>query len=557
MFAEKKIEVGEARAGSEASGMSSRYEHLDKAALVRLLERRDAERQLGLVWERDELEADAALNDDFVALDLDLALSHGAAPYDNLIIEGDNFDALRALRMSHKGAIDCIYIDPPYNTGNKDFVYNDRFVDKNHRFRHSLWLEFMYRRLVLARELLADDGVIFVSIDDNELFRLGMLMDRVFGQPNHVASCIWQKRYSRENREAIGDAHEYLLVYAQNPELFKRARNTLPLQDKQRRLFKNPDNDPRGPWQSVSLLAQGFRPNQMYEIVAPSGKRHSPPDGNCWKVTEPSLRNELADGRIWFGKNGKGVPRRKMFLSEAKGLVPWTWWPHEEVGHTDEARKEIQEIFGTQTIFDTPKPVRLIERVLRVATRKGSMVLDFFSGSGTTAHAVAKLNAEDGGQRKFILVSSTEATVDEPDKNLCRDVCAERVRRIQAGYKNRKGEPVAGLGGGFAYLRARRVARHRLGLKIAHAEIWHALQLVHRLPLSPWPDEGGFAASGQVAYLADFAEAHIAFLRAWLDTRVAPAQTTLYSWAPERLRSLAPEAALVPIPQFLAERFGA
>jgi adenine-specific DNA-methyltransferase len=282
----------------------SKYDDLDRDALIRLLQRRDAQRQLGLVWERDEsaggeLETDAALNNDFVALDLDLDLSHGDAPWRNLIIEGDNFDALRALRMSHRGAIRCIYIDPPYNTGNRDFVYNDRFVDKTHRFRHSLWLEFIYRRLQLAKELLADDGVIFVSIDDNELFRLGMLMDRVFGDGGHVATCIWQKRYSRENREAIGDAHEYLVVYARDPGSFKAIRNTLPLEEKQKKLFKNPDNDPRGPWQSVSLLAQGFRPNQMYEIVAPNGTRHLPPDGNCWKVVRETLEVELADNRVW------------------------------------------------------------------------------------------------------------------------------------------------------------------------------------------------------------------------------------------------------------------
>ena len=191
------------------------YEDLDRDALIRLLRRRDAERQLGLVWERDEIEADAAINSDYVALQLDTALSHGNAPWDNLIIEGDNFDALRALRMSHKGAIRCIYIDPPYNTGNRDFVYNDRFVDKTHRFRHSLWLEFMYRRLLLAKDLLADDGVIFVSIDDNELFRLGMLMERVFGPDNFVAQFIWRKVDSpNDNKVAITPDHEYVICYA-------------------------------------------------------------------------------------------------------------------------------------------------------------------------------------------------------------------------------------------------------------------------------------------------------------------------------------------------------
>ena len=188
----------------------AKYDALDRDALIRLLERRDAERQLGLVWERDEIDADNALNDDYVALQLDASLSHGDAPWDNLIIEGDNFDALRALRMSHKGAIRCIYIDPPYNTGNRDFVYNDRFVDKTHRFRHSLWLEFMYRRLQLAKDLLADDGVIFVSIDDNELFRLGMLMDRVFGEENKLGVVVW-KNVTDNNPSRVVTEHEYLL----------------------------------------------------------------------------------------------------------------------------------------------------------------------------------------------------------------------------------------------------------------------------------------------------------------------------------------------------------
>lgn len=250
-----------------------------------------------------------------------------------------------------------------------------------------------------------------------------------------------------------------------------------------------------------------------------------------------------------------------MFLSEAAGLVPWTWWPHAEVGHTDEAKKEIQSIFGTQTAFDTPKPVRLIERVLRIAMQPNDTVLDFFAGSGTTAHAVAKLNAEDGGDRRFILVSSTEATEDQPDKNLCRDVCAQRVRRVLGGYSNAKGEDVAGLGGGFAYLRARRISRHRLSRKLDHAEVWSALQLLHGCALSAWPGHG-FASDittesggAPLAYLADFHAAHVARLGDWL-TDVGTARAIVYSWAPDRLRALAPRADLRPIPQHLRERFG-
>lgn len=240
-------------------------------------------------------------------------------------------------------------------------------------------------------------------------------------------------------------------------------------------------------------------------------------------------------------------------MQDVDGIVPWTWWPHEEVGHTDEARKEIQSIFGTQTAFDTPKPVRLIERVLQIALKPNDTVLDFFAGSGTTAQAVTKLNAEDGGDRRFILVSSTEATDEQPDKNLCRDVCAERVRRVMAGYTNTKGGAVDGLGGSFAYLRAQRIPGHRLSLKLQHAQVWHALLLMHGRPLTPWPN-AGFAADGALAYLADFREAHVARLRDWLAK--GPAKPTVYCWAPDRVRALAPDADWQAIPQALRARLG-
>lgn len=537
---------------------TDRYADYTREQLIRLLQRRDAERQLGLVWERDEIEADRALNDDFVALELDEDLSYGDAPWDNLIIEGDNYDALRYLRMTHAGRIRCIYIDPPYNTGNRDFVYNDRFVDKTHRFRHSLWLEFMYRRLTLARDLLAEDGVIFVSIDDNEVFRLGMLMDRVFGEDKHVATCIWQKRYSRENRGAIGDAHEYLLVYARDPEIFKTQRNLVPLAPGQAKVYKNFNNDPKGRWRAIPMTAQGFRPNQMYKIIGPDGTVHSPPEGRCWSTIESEFFKLQKAKRIYFGKNGKAQPSIIRYLSEVDGVVPWTWWPHDEVGHTDEARKEIQSILGTQTAFDTPKPVRLIERVLQIAMKPGDVALDFFAGSGTLAQAVAKLNAEDGGQRRFILVSNTEATDDQPDKNLCRDVCAERVRRVMGGYANAKGDAVEGLGGSFAYLRAQRVPRHRLSRRLGHAEIWNALQLIHDLPLQPARGLGlrtRESAALALAYLPGWNEAAVAALDAWC-RQCAQMRVVVYSWTPERLQGLPNGIDLRPIPASLRLRFG-
>ncbi|AKO03069.1 site-specific DNA-methyltransferase [Xanthomonas oryzae pv. oryzicola] len=542
--------------------MTNKYDHLDRQTLIGLLQRRDAERQLGLVWERDEIEADKALNDDFVALSLDTGLSHGEAPWDNLIIEGDNYDALRALRMTHKGAIRCIYIDPPYNTGNKDFVYNDRFVDKTHRFRHSLWLEFMYRRLQLAKELLADDGVIFVSIDDNEVFRLGMLMDRVFGENNFIANVIWQKVFSpKGTAKHFSDDHEYVIIYGR--EKAKWEPNLLARTDAQNRAYKNPDDDPRGLWTSGDLSARNYYSKGIYSIVGPTGRVIAgPPAGMYWRFSEERFRELDADNRIWWGKSGDNMPRLKRFLSDVqKGTVPQTLWTYGEVGHTQDAKKQLLEVLSfdsSNEVFSTPKPIQLMERILRIASKPGDTVLDFFAGSGTFAQAVAKLNAEDGGNRKFILVSSTEATEDAPDKNLCRDVCAERVRRVLGGYTNTKGQPVEGLGGGFAYLRTRRIPKHRLALKLDHAEVWQALQLLHGQPLSQWPG-GGFASDGELAYLADFQAAHVEQLREWLRTRIA-AVAAVYTWSTERLNGLLGETAadlsLLPLPHHLRERFG-
>ncbi|AAF84770.1 methyltransferase [Xylella fastidiosa] len=533
--------------------MPSQYDYLDRDALIRLLQRRDAERQLGLVWERDEIEADAAVNDDYVALSLDTELSHGAAPWPNLIIEGDNFDALRALRMTHRGAIRCIYIDPPYNTGNRDFVYNDCFIDKTHRYRHSLWLEFMYRRLQLAKELLADDGVIFVSIDDNELFRLGMLMDRVFGEQNFVANFIWNHRKSSQNDTDVSLAHNYTLCYARTRDRF--SLNPLPVDaDK----FNNTDGDQRGPWVADPFDAPNIRKNLTYPIKNPkTGKEFLPPQGRHWRFTEDRYLEALKEGRIVFGKHGTGKPQYKRFLFEAagKGKNIFTIW--NDVGTATEATKELMAIFDGEKMFNTPKPVSLIERILSVATDKEAWVLDFFAGSGTTAHAVAKLNAEDGGHRRFILISNTEATQAQPDKNLCRDVCAERLRRVLGGYTNTKGQAVAGLGGGFAYLRAHRIPRHRLTMKLDHAEVWHALQLLHGKPLTPWP-ACGFTVDGEsgdvLAYLADFRVSSITRLDAWLAGATVGAM--LYSWAPERLTERIGGLSCLPIPQYLRARFG-
>ena len=535
------------------------YRDLTHEQLISLLEARDR-KKFGLIWERDAIEHDRALNSDFVALDEmpELGAGDGAKP--NLIIEGDNFDALRALRVAYAGKVKCIYIDPPYNTGNRDFVYNDRFVDKDHNWRHSLWLEFMFQRLTLARDLLAQDGAIFVSIDDNEIFHLGLLMNEVFGEAAFIANCIWQKRYSRENRESIGDAHEYLLIYSPCPDAFKQRRNRVPFTEKQAAIYKNSNNDPKGRWRAIPITAQAGHATkeQFYEIVTPGGISYRPSEGRCWSLSQATFEKFRTEGRIYFGKDGKSQPNLIRYLSEVEGVVPWTWWPHEEVGHTDEAAKEMRTLFGTQTAFSTPKPTRLIERILQIATNPGDLVLDFFAGSGTTGHAVLKMNAANPDQapRRFILVSNTEATADEPEKNLCRDVCRQRVANVISGYGD-----VPGTGGSFAYLRTRRIPLTRVVRRIEHAQVWLFLQLMHFGGLAADPP----LASGRlharrtpeqsVFYPTTLTEA----ILQRLDKECAnAANVTIYTWQPEALatRMESPGISILPIPQTLIDRFG-
>jgi len=316
--------------------------------------------------------------------------------FDNRLIFGDNLLALKALEQEFAGKIKCIYIDPPYNTGSAFEHYDDGV-------EHSLWLSLMSERLAILWRLLSIDGSLWVSIDDYEMPYLRVLLDELCGRTNFIATNVWQKRYSRENREAIGDAHEYVVVYAKDPTVFKATRNKLPLGEKQLAVYKNTNNDPKGRWRGVSLSAQGYRPNQMYEIVSPkTGKRHRPPAGSCWKVIESEYNRLLAEGRIYFGKDGNAVPSRIQYLKDIEGIVPWTWWPHEEAGHTDESKREIQTLFGKIDAFDTPKPERLIQRILQIATNAGDLVLDSFAGSGTTGAVAHKMG------RRWIMVELGE-----------------------------------------------------------------------------------------------------------------------------------------------------
>ena len=386
-------------------------------------------------------------------------LSCGDPGTGNLIVQGDNLLALKALLPFYAGQVKCIYIDPPYNTGNEGWAYNDNVKSPTIQKwlgevvggegetldRHDRWLCMMYPRLALLKQFLSQEGSIWISMDDSEISLLRMVMDEIFGRDRFIACNVWQKRYSRENREAIGDVHEYLLVYAMDTERFKQTRNRIPLTDAQSKIYKNLSDDPKGRWRGVPMTAQGWRPNQMYEIVSPAGVVHRPPEGRCWSMIEPEFKKLLDEGRIYFGKDGKAQPSVIRYLSEVDGFVPWTWWPHEEVGHTDEAKKEIQGLFQTQTAFDTPKPTRLLERVLQIATNPGDLVLDSFAGSGTTGHAILKLNEGNAEEppRRFVLVEM------EPD--IAKNVTAERVRRVAEGYVSGKGKSHASSGGGFRF----------------------------------------------------------------------------------------------------------
>lgn len=313
---------------------------------------------------------------------------------ENMIIHGDNLLALKALESKYAGQVKCIYIDPPYNTGSAFEHYDDNF-------EHSIWLDLMKPRLSLLWRLLDEsEGSIWISIDDSEQAYVRVLCDELFGRHNFIAQIVWQKRYSRENREAIGDVHEYILVYAKDPLIFKKIRNLVPMTEQQTKVYKNPNNDPRGRWRAVPMTAQAGHatPDQFYEITAPGGKIHTPPAGRCWSLSKKTFEELLADGRIYFGKDNNSQPNKIRYLSEVPGVAPWTWWPSDEVGHTDSAKKEIMAIFGKNNIFDTPKPETLLQRIIHIATNPGDLVLDSFLGSGTTAAVSHKMG------RKYICV---------------------------------------------------------------------------------------------------------------------------------------------------------
>jgi len=355
--------------------------------------------------------------------------------YDNLLIHGDNLLALKALEQDYAGKVKCIFIDPPYNTGSAFEHYDDGI-------EHSLWLSLIRERLEILKQLLDDKGSIWITIDDNESPYLRVLTDEVFGRSNFVATVVWQKVYARDNRATISTSQDYIHVYAKEASLWKGVRNLVPRDDSQLRAYRNRDNDPRGLWKAENATAQAGHgtANQFYEIVLPSGDKVSPPPGSCWRYTKTRFEELVADGRVWFGSNGRGRPAIKRFLSEVQdGVVPTTWWPHDEVGHNQDAKKEIVALFGND-VFATPKPERLISRVLQIATNPGDLVLDSFLGSGTTAAVAHKMG------RRWIGIELGEH---------CHTHCLPRLKKVIDGEDPGGITEAVGWkgGGGFRYYR--------------------------------------------------------------------------------------------------------
>ncbi|WP_196053653.1 site-specific DNA-methyltransferase [Paracoccus lichenicola] len=564
----------------------SKYDDLSREQLIALMEKRDRTKKLGLVWERDEIEADNAVDSNFVSATLVPELSDKAAPWRNMVIEGDNYDALRWLRMTMAGQIKCIYIDPPYNTGTKDWVYNDHYANPEDTYFHSTWLEFLFRRLTLARDLLAEDGVILVSINDDQRAKLELLMDEAL-PGMRIGSFVWKTRPGTKGEGAyLSQDHEHVLVYGKSA--FRFGGSPVDVGK-----YSNDDNDPRGPWSSTTLQKNASfkdRPNSYFPVQDPQTEFWYPCNPNrVWSFQKRSmksargdtfedlyesnqiiftkrtefqefhslsemlqaideetahrfLRRDIPDLDFWVGKKiGLGSVRRKLFLKDLKqDTKPVSSWANAEAvnpeanviaaGMNQEGSKTVQSIFGSRA-FDYAKPVSLIRELVRQSTGPGDTVLDFFAGSATTAQAVMELNAEDGGERRFIMVSSTEATTDNPGKNLCRDVTAERIRRLNASNDKK----FAALSASFAYLRCREIEFEDLDYEFAPTEVWAALETLHRLPLTnyveaPWQEH---KTDEQTLIFADrVGTALLDHLRGVADRRE---NAFVYSWAPGQI----------------------
>jgi len=577
--------------------LGKHYDHLTREELQNLLIKRDAERKLGLVWERNELEQDGSRKNEFVVADFQKELSIGEPSFENLIIEGDNLDALRFLSTAYRGKVQCIYIDPPYNRGNRDFIYNDRYLSDTDYFRHSKWLEYLYQRLVMSRDLLTPDGVILVSIDDNNRAKLELLLDQVF-PGKRVGSLAWRKR--RPSNAAnidyfFSSDHEHVLVYANKEFSFAGS-------EKRWSGYSNWDEKRQDSWASGDLTL-GFtreqRPNLYYPIhnpdtaiwypcdpnrvwtyaskerlhnrevrVAPmedlisEGRVHFPTEEHaafydsleslCLAIENgeaPPFMDQVMDVDFWVGKKiGFNKPRLKRYKKDLRrNTQPLSSWIAEwgkaeneqddsysyelESGMTQEGTKALREL---NLEFPYPKPPSLIRNLIAQASTPDSIVLDFFAGSGTTAQAVMEVNEQDRGNRRFILVSSTEATSKNPERNICRDVTQRRVKAIIEKLQ-RESE----LEQGCAYLCIKPLPSEQIAYSLNDESVWIAVQLIHNGRIIPYHHEKQIQsislANGMLVYLSRVNEEAIRELKDLIARQMG--QIIIYSWQPGILSS--------------------
>jgi len=432
------------------------YQNWSKEDLIARIQNLENRKKYGLVWEEKSEEVVEMCNEKLPVLkevkNREIITEKGKPV--NLLIEGDNYHALSVLNYTHTKKIDVIYIDPPYNTGNKDFVFSDHYVDKEDAYRHSKWLSFMEKRLRLARNLLKDTGVIFISIDDNEVAQLKLLMDEIFNGLTDII--VWRKsgegRWGKmKNVNTFRKDHEYIIVgYRTSKVQFNKMKERPDFMYQ----YSNPDNDPRGPYKagSISRKESASNPNHpnYYTVISPSGRKIV----RQWDIPKDEFEKLDKDGRIYWGKGGNNIPAIKIFLNEERFVTPYSVFLNK--GTTTEGKEELRDIFnikkGEKDVFDNPKPVSLIKTLIQLTTKKNSVVLDFFAGTGTTGHAVLQLNKEDNGDRRFILCT------DNQDNNgsglrIATDICYPRIKKVIEGYKNLKGEQVEGLGGNLKYLK--------------------------------------------------------------------------------------------------------
>lgn len=424
----------------------------ERSALLGLL---NESKTYGLVWEDKPEAIEERLRTELPVLKevkSKAIISDNADAPNHIIIEGDNLESLTTLAYTHEGKIDVIYIDPPYNTGKKDFIYNDSYVDSEDSYRHSKWLSFMSKRLRIAKKLLSEKGVIYISIGVDEDAQLKLLCNEIFGEFNKISDVIWQSRKSVSNDSIISLNHNYTLIYAKNSNNLNKLDFRLPTSDEK---FANPDNDPRGLWVADPFDAPGIRPNLTYPIINPNtGESFLPAKGRCWRTTENDYLNYLADNRIVFGKKGNSKPQLKRFYSEAEvvGKTCISIW--NDIETTTNGTQLLDSILGERK-FNNPKPVGLIIRILQLSGNKKATILDFFAGSGTTLHSTMALNADDGGKRQCILCTNNE-------NGICENVTYERNKRVINGYTKPNGEFVEGLhDNNLRYYRTAFVGRRR------------------------------------------------------------------------------------------------